>query len=88
MTRDGDGVEGNTRHVAPDILAAVVDTRVEQCKEGRLQELARTNRHGIDVLRSDTEFNRVERRDILQEATGLRHELTKATALDTTEDGR
>ena len=64
-------IMGNARHVAADILTAVVDTRILQAEEGNLDELASAQRHVPRILGSDAKLQEVELVDVLQERTRI-----------------
>ena len=74
-------VKVNGGHVASNILGPVVDTGVEQRKEGELKELASADGQGTCILLGDTKLDVIEEVDVLEERAFLGLDLTETLAL-------
>lgn len=83
VSGDGNGIERDTSHVASDVLAPIVDSGVEQSQECGLQKPASANRHRLNILGGDAEFDIVEVSDIFEETTAVGDNLSQALSLDT-----
>ena len=62
---------GNARHVASDVLAAIVDTGVLQTEECSFDELPCAEIHHACVLRRNSELKKVEMIQAFQECAGV-----------------
>ena len=83
MAGDGDEVVRNTGDVGADVAAAVLDAGVEEGEVRNFEELAGGEGHEARVLVRHTELEVVEHVDVLDEATGVGHDLVRSMALET-----
>ena len=86
MARDRVKVMTDARHVAPDILATVVNARVLETEEGDLDKLASAQRHVPRVFSSDAELEEVELVDILEEGSRVSDDLAGGIAANANRD--
>ncbi len=76
-------VMNDARHVAADILTAVVNARVLEAEEGDLDELASAQRHVPCILSSDAELEEVELVDVLEEGPRVGENFARRITADT-----
>lgn len=67
MSRNSEKIVGDTGHVAPHVLAAIVDARILQAEECDLDELAAAERHKAGIFGGDAKLEKIELVDIFQE---------------------
>jgi hypothetical protein len=60
---------GNARREATDVAAAVVNSRVEQTDERKLDEFARACGHTARIFAGDSKFDEVECGSVLEEGS-------------------
>lgn len=80
MSRNGEHVMGDTRHVATDAPRPVVDSGVVQGKKGSLDELPGTEGHHSRFFGGDPKLNVIEQIDILQKRSTVCFDLPDCAA--------
>lgn len=82
MASKGSGIMVDSRHVAANVFASIVDARVGKGQEGRFDEFASTDSHRPRIFGGDTELQVVEVVEILQECTCFCNDLTDGAATE------
>ena len=82
MARNREYVLVYSRHVTPNIPASVVNPRVQEREERRLDQLAGAQRHESCILAGDAKLDMVKETDVLQKRASVCDDLASPRSLE------